>query len=154
MTTAIITRPNCYSFIHCKYECSTPLKYGIQFNVVHKLFAEIRFPYACMVSVNLSLKIECKAQHFGECFTENRIFICIFSEAIHWKYNFMSYILVNHSLKIALIGQRNGGRIRRYAVSDPAYKGRCVDTPMHPTSVIFVLFRLQGCGYTLDPRHI
>jgi len=38
MTTAIITRANFHSFIHCKYKCSTPLKYGIQFNVVHKLF--------------------------------------------------------------------------------------------------------------------
>jgi len=49
VTTAIITRPNCHSFIHCKYKFNavayTPLKYGIQFNVVHKLFTEIRFPY-------------------------------------------------------------------------------------------------------------
>jgi len=49
VTTAIITRPNCHSFIHCKYRFNavayTPLKYGIQFNVVHKLFTEIRFPY-------------------------------------------------------------------------------------------------------------
>jgi len=46
VTTAIITRLNCHSFIDCKYKCNTPLKYGIHFNVVHKLFTEIRFSYA------------------------------------------------------------------------------------------------------------
>jgi len=36
-----LSRPNCHSFIHCKCKCSTPLKYSLQFKIVHKLFTEI-----------------------------------------------------------------------------------------------------------------
>jgi len=71
VSTAITTRPNCHSFTHCKYKCSTQLKYGIQFNVVHKLFTEIIFPYDA------------------------------FSPwTFHWKYNNYLYFQWSHSLTI------------------------------------------------------
>jgi len=33
MTTAIITRPNCYLFIHCKYKCSSLYSIKIRYSV-------------------------------------------------------------------------------------------------------------------------
>jgi len=90
----------------------TSLKYSIQFNVVHKLFTEIRFPYALFrwtfhwkqnlelnISVNASLKIEYLSLfqwshslkiefhilHFSELFTENRHQCPKFQWTLHWK---------------------------------------------------------------------
>ena len=85
-------------------KCSTPLKYGIQFNVLHKLFTEIRFlMHWFQLTFHWKQNLEPNISVNG--FTENKTFIWIFSEAIHWKQNFISYISVNHSLKIDISAQ-------------------------------------------------
>ena len=96
--------------------------------------------------MNLSLKIKSRAQHFSECFTENRIFIWIFSEAIHWKQNFISYISVKHSLKIDTSTQ---------SFSEPFTENSI--NPLNPYVIAITLSVLKGClpmqACTLSQRH-